>query len=121
MALRSRVVLLQDTSGIGIDIALGAVPFEERAIDRASWFDLGDGQKLLTCSAEDLVVHKLFAGRPQDWADLEQILARQKCDMNFELIREEVLPLLELKEAADSWNRFLALRDRTLLRLSSTI
>ena len=121
MALRSRVVLLQDTSGIGIDIALGAVPFEERAIARASWFALGDGQKLLTCSAEDLVVHKLFAGRPQDWADLEQILARQKCVMNFDLIREEVLPLLELKEAADSWDRFLALRDRTLLRLSSTL
>ena len=48
-------------------------------------------------------------------------IRRQKCVMNFDLIREEVLPLLELKEAADSWDRFLALRDRTLLRLSSTL
>ena len=121
MALRSRVVLLQDASGVGIDIALGAVPFEERAIDRASWFELEHGQKLLTCSAEDLVVHKLFAGRPRDWADLEQILARQKCVMNYNQVCEEVLPLLALKEAEDSWQRFLSLRDQVNRRLASPL
>lgn len=121
MALRSRVVLLQDASGVGIDIALGAVPFEERAIERASWFELDLGQKLLTCSAEDLVVHKLFAGRPRDWADLEQILARQKCVMNYDQVRDEVQPLLELKDAEGEWPRFLLLRDQVSRRLASPL
>jgi len=31
--------------------------------------DLEDA-RLRTCSAEDLIVHKAFAARPQDWVDI---------------------------------------------------
>ena len=33
-----RVLLLRSVSGVGIDIALGALPFEESAVSRASLF-----------------------------------------------------------------------------------
>ncbi len=62
-ALQNRVVLLRSDSGIPIDVALGAMPFEERATDRATDFVLQEGASLTTCSAEDLIVFKAFAGR----------------------------------------------------------
>ena len=53
-ALKNRVLLVQSGTGVPIDIALGALPFEHHCVARASEFDFGPGLKLLTCSAEDL-------------------------------------------------------------------
>ncbi len=41
-ALANRVLLLVAPGGIPIDVSLGAMPFEERAIERASSFSVGD-------------------------------------------------------------------------------
>jgi len=38
---------------------------------------------LTTCSAEDLVVHKVFAGRGLDWGDVERVLIRQHGKLNL--------------------------------------
>ena len=37
-ALQYRVLLLRSSRGIGVDIALGALPFEETCIKRATYF-----------------------------------------------------------------------------------
>lgn len=66
-----------------MDVALAAFPFEERSIQRASQWTWTAGQGLLTCSAEDLVVHKVFAGRDLDWSDTERILTRQHGKLNL--------------------------------------
>jgi hypothetical protein len=52
-ALRYRVLLLQASNRVPLDVSLGAMPFEERAVERASPFAVGAGESLLTCSAED--------------------------------------------------------------------
>jgi len=52
---------------------------------------------LITCSAEDLIVHKAFAGRDLDWGDVERILIRQRGKLNLPQIRTELKPLLDLK------------------------
>ena len=96
-ALRHRVVLAESDGGIAIDISLGAMPFEERAIDRASEFTIAAGVALFTCSAEDLIVSKTFAGREKDWLDIEGIVLRQAGRLDEALIWEELTPLLELK------------------------
>ncbi len=57
---------------------------------------------MITCSAEDLVVHKVFAGRDLDWGDVERILIRQHDKLDLAQIREELLPLLELKSEAEA-------------------
>jgi hypothetical protein len=97
-ALQYRVVLLQADNGIPLDVALGAMPFEERSVERASLYEIASGYTLFTCSAEDLIVHKAFAGRPQDWLDIETILIRQKGRLQTQTIWEELIPLAELKE-----------------------
>lgn len=96
-ALSRRVVLLRTRSGVDIDVALGALPFEERSIQRSSTWMWGQDPALNTCSAEDLVVHKAFAGRDRDWGDVESVLVRQHGKLNLPQVRSELKPLLELK------------------------
>jgi len=112
-ALQYRVVLLKSDSNIGIDIALGGLPFEEEMIARASPFDFLPGVRLLTCSAEDLVVLKAFADRPRDWADIESVLVRQQGQLDWAYIDGTLAPLVEVKEAPHILAALTAVRTRT--------
>lgn len=109
-ALQYRVLLLQSDAGVPVDVALGAMPFEERAIARASDFAIDAGVALTTCGAEDLIVFKTFAGRAKDWLDIEGIVVRQGGRLDQALIWRELGPLLTLKEAPEAARRL-----RTLL------
>lgn len=95
--LKYRVLLLVDDNKIPIDIAMGAMPFEERTVRRATYYRISKNRELLTCSAEDLVVHKAFAGRDQDWLDIRGIVQRQK-KLKAARIFAELKPLADLKE-----------------------
>lgn len=100
-AMRSRVVLARSEEGIGLDIVLAGLPFEARVVERATPWHLGQGEDLLTCSAEDLIAMKVFAGRDRDWADVTSILERQGEKLDLSLIRKELQPLLLAKEAPE--------------------
>lgn len=100
-ALTRRVLLLRAASGVGIDVALGGLPFEELAVDRATAFLFPPDVSLSTCSAEDLVVFKAFAARPKDWVDLEGVLVRQSARLDWDYVRAQLAPLVELKEAPE--------------------
>lgn len=104
MALKSRVLLLVNPHGTPVDVALGGIDFERRSIQRSSLWKTPAGA-IRTCSAEDLLVHKCFAGREQDWVDVDGILARQKGKLDFALVRRELKPLLELQEKPDKLER----------------
>ena len=97
-ALDNRVLLLTAGNGVPLDLSLGAMPFEAHAVGRATAFDIGHGQTLRTCSAEDLIVFKAFAGRDRDWLDIQGVVSRQGRQLNHDVIWRELLPLLELKE-----------------------
>lgn len=100
-ALRHRVLLLRAKSGVGLDIALAGLPFEERAVARSSLFTFPTDVVLRTCSAEDLVVMKAFAARAKDWIDVEGVIIRQTGKLNWPYIRQQLNPLAELKEAPE--------------------
>lgn len=104
-ALEYRVVLVRASGGVPVGVALGAMPFEERALARATDFAVTPGVHLTVCSAEDLIVFKAFAGRDRDWLDIESIALRQRGCLDVELIWRELTPLLELKEAPESAER----------------
>jgi hypothetical protein len=116
-ALSRRVLLIETRQGVGVDAALGALPFEERTVNRASEWTWAAGHSLITCSAEDLVTHKVFAGRDLDWGDVERVLTRQHGKLDLPQIRAELKPLLELKgapESLDKLERMLATVERRL-------
>lgn len=109
-ALQRRVLLLWSTKGIAVDVAFGALPFEERCVQRASDWPLRPEIVLRTCSAEDLVVLKAFAGRGQDWLDVEKVLIRQRRVLDWDLIFGELEPLLELRETPENLERLRKLK-----------
>ena len=109
-ARRSRVLLLQSERGIPIDISLGALPFEERVVGRATFYRYLPSARLNTCSAEDLVVLKAFADRSRDWSDIEGVLLRSGHQLDWKTIETELAPLCEAKEAPHILPRLGTLR-----------
>ncbi len=103
-ALANRVVLARAGNGTPLDVALGGLDFEERTVRRSSLWDVG-GAELRTCSAEDLVAHKVFAGREQDGLDIEGIIVRQGAALDRELVVAESMPLLGAKGTLDELRR----------------
>ncbi len=97
-ALERRVLLLQHPNGTPIDVSLAALPFEERVVNRSTAYTFAPGATVVTCSAEDLVVLKAFADRPQDWLDVEGVIVRQGATLDRTLVQDELLELLLLKE-----------------------
>jgi len=103
-AVRYRVLLL-DAGAVPVDVALGAMPFEERAVSRATAWSLSDEHTIRTCCAEDLIVFKAFAGRDKDWLDVEGIVVRQGRQLDAGLILDELAPLLDLKGTTEDLQR----------------
>ncbi len=114
LALRRRVVFLYSSKGVELDIALGGLSFEENAIARASDWKISSSLALKTCSAEDLIVHKAFASRDIDWADVRSIVMRQGRKLKIDQIWDELRPLVELKEQPDILTKLQKIFDEVL-------
>lgn len=109
-ALANRVILVRASNGVSIDIALTGLVYEEVLIERASAFTFAPELTLRTCSAEDLIVMKAFAGRPKDWAALQGVLLRQAAVLDWPYIEQQLTPLCALKESPELLERLWALR-----------
>lgn len=101
-ALTRRVLLLRAESGVGLDVALGGLPFEESVVARASTFAFPGDAMIRTCAAEDLIVMKAFAARAKDWLDIEGIIIRQAGKLDWDYIYGQLRPLAELKETPEN-------------------
>lgn len=77
-ARRNRVILVQASNGCPLDISMGLPGYEEEVMQRAAEFALEPDKGVRICSAEDLIIHKAIAGRPQDVRDIEGIVYRQR-------------------------------------------
>jgi len=74
----------------------------ERAID----YEIEEGKTIRLCSAEDLIIHKAVAGRPQDRSDIQGIVYRQGERLDIEYIRNWLGQFAELLEEPEIQNRF---------------
>jgi hypothetical protein len=111
-AVRNRVLLLESPNGVPIDVALGGLPFEELVVDRSSLFEFEAGCWLRTCSAEDLIILKLFAFRPQDVLDVDTVVVRQQGTLDWAHIEQHLAPLAEIKEQPEIMDALVRLRRR---------
>jgi hypothetical protein len=110
-ALQNRVLLLKSAEGIGIDVALGALPFEEEAARRSRLIEVEPDAVLRLCSPEDLIVMKAFADRLQDQLDVERILIRQGVEnLDWTYIALHLAPLCQLKGAPEIVRKLESLR-----------
>jgi hypothetical protein len=73
---RTNVIPLTDSStGLRVDMIFSFTPYESEAIRRAVTITFDEGT-VRFASAEDLIIHKLVAGRPRDIEDIAGVLAR---------------------------------------------
>jgi len=118
-ALKNRVLLCQASNNVGIDIALGCLPFENGVIDRATPFKFAPKLILNTASAEDLIVMKAYAGRTRDWLDVASVVQRQTPRLDWDLILRELRALAEQTDDGDSVAQLMEMRRKIELQLKS--
>jgi hypothetical protein len=109
-ALCNRVLLLRSPSGVGIDVSLAALPFERLIVQRATFFEFEPGLDLRTCSAEDLMVMKLFASRAIDIRDAEGIAMRHEKTLDWRYIEDQLIPLADAKGDPEILVQFARIR-----------
>jgi hypothetical protein len=51
--------------------------YDEVLISRAKDVELASGKRVRVCTAEDLIIQKVIATRPQDMVDVEAVIIRQ--------------------------------------------
>jgi hypothetical protein len=66
---------IDETSGIRLDFIFSYSTYERQAIERANPVRLG-GTSVKFASMEDLVIHKVVAGRARDIEDIKSILLK---------------------------------------------
>lgn len=79
-------------------------------IQRATNFEFAPGIELRTCSAEDLMVMKLFASRAIDIRDAEGIAVRHDKTLDWHYIEKQLIPLAEAKEDPEILRQFARVR-----------
>lgn len=105
-ARRNRVILVTASNGCPVDISMGLPGYEDEVMRRSVEVELEPGKAVRFCSAEDLIVHKAIAGRPQDVRDIEGIIYRQRDRLDADYIRSWLKIFAELLEDQQVTDRF---------------
>ncbi|MFQ5678771.1 MAG: nucleotidyl transferase AbiEii/AbiGii toxin family protein [Gemmatimonadota bacterium] len=79
----------EPVTGIRIDFIFSTIPYERAAIARAVRVRLR-GVEVPFATAEDLLLHKLFAGRPRDLEDAATIVRRQREKLDWQYLERWV-------------------------------
>jgi predicted nucleotidyltransferase len=96
-------------TGIKVDVAIGLSGFERQAIERAESITVGGGV-VCVATAEDLILMKLLAGRPQDMEDVRGIVAARQQNLDWDYCLGVAAELQEAVEQ-DLVKRVHELRD----------
>jgi len=109
-ARRNRILLLvHGSSSINLDVALGAMPFEEEMISRANVVEI-NGVSIPVASPEDLIVMKALPLRPVDARDITS-LVRMFPNLDKDRVRRwvrEFAEVMEMPEIAERLEMHLA-------------
>jgi hypothetical protein len=95
-AMVNRILVIQATNGVVIDLALASYPFEEAMLRRATRVKLAKGLTVPVLTAEDVVVTKSLAGRDIDWFDIQGVFDRLGPKLDYPAILERLREISEL-------------------------
>lgn len=112
-ALVNRVLLVQEASGVDVDISLAAFPYEQELIRRSREQSFR-GVGLVICGPSDLIILKAFANRPRDWQDIRGVIIRSGSQLDWQLIESELQVLAELKEEPEILEQLHNLRSELI-------
>jgi Nucleotidyltransferase of unknown function (DUF6036) len=95
---------LDENSGIRVDFIFSFTPYEKEAIKRARKVKIL-GQEVNFASPEDLLIHKIFAGRPRDLEDVRSVLQKNP-DLDVRYIRNWLQRFVEPSEGKNFLKTF---------------
>jgi len=108
-APQDALIVAVNIDGVIIDFLLALPGYEELIIQRAVQRDLG-GWSAWICSAEDLIIQKVVAGRAKDWPDVEALLIEQRNKLDEAYIEDwlaQFAEALEQPELLTEYRRLL--------------
>jgi len=76
-----------EATGIRVDFIFSFTPYEKQAIQRAREIPIKKAVVRFG-SPEDVIIHKVFAGRARDLEDVKSILLKNTSSLNFSYIRK---------------------------------
>lgn len=90
---------------IRVDFIFSFTLYEQQAIKRAKEVLL-DGYSVKFASCEDLIIHKMFAGRAIDEEDVKNILIKNKGSINLKYIKRWLLEFSRIPDKKGLLRRF---------------
>ena len=88
-----------------VDLLLALPGYEELIIERAVSRDLG-GWTVWICSAEDLIIQKVVAGRDKDWLDVEALLIEQRGKLDMSYVEDWIVQFADVLETPQMLARY---------------
>jgi hypothetical protein len=88
---------LDEATGIRVDFIFSFTPYESQAIQRAKKVRILN-QEVCFAAVEDLIIHKIFAGRARDIEDVQMVILKnsvkdnpyiEKCLKTFDASSDE--------------------------------
>lgn len=96
----TRVLPVETSNEVRIDLIFAGLPYEETALGRAKEVEI-QGIGVRICSPEDLIIHKIISERPRDREDVEGIFRRQGTNLDFVYLDRIVHELGEALSRSD--------------------
>lgn len=103
---RETRMLLLNVEDVDVDVAIALRGYEDSLFERAQSYEVEPGKQLKICSAEDLIIHKALAGRPQDLADIQGVIDRQGDGLDARYIRSWLGQFSKALAQTDILDRF---------------
>jgi predicted nucleotidyltransferase len=110
-APQNPLIVAVTIQGVIVDFLLALPGYEEQIIERAVSRDLG-GWSIQVCTAEDLIIQKVVAGRDRDWLDIEELLIARHDRLDQAYIEEWLSQFAEALEKPEMLADYRALREK---------
>jgi hypothetical protein len=106
------LIMTMTMNDVIVDFLLAIPGYEELIIVRAIMRNLDDFQAWI-CTAEDLIIQKVVAGRGKDWLDVESLLIEQWGKLDEVYIRDWLGQFAEALEIPEMLEDFERIRKKT--------
>jgi predicted nucleotidyltransferase len=94
------LVCKEPKTGIRVDFIFSFLDYERQAIGRANNVNI-KGYKVKFASCEDLIIHKIFAGRARDLEDVKNLVSKAKDSLDIEYIKRWLAEFSKVPEFAE--------------------
>jgi len=111
-AVETKVLPTEDTHlQIRVDFIFSFTPYEAQAIKRTKKVIMDD-YPVKFASCEDVIIHKMIAGRAIDNEDVKNILIKNKNSIDIEYIRKWLLEFSKISEQREILKKFNSLLEQ---------